>query len=330
MKSWLAIALLTVGTGCSLLHRKPSPKKNAPPTAQATPPAHHSAPTPEAKPGLDGSLSRRPPTLAPDVSFFAMGTAWAIYLGPGEDRSARASVRNATLREVALLEKTFSEWAKNSELRKHERAGLTKPQVASTSFLQGLLLAKDAYALTDGIFDITIGGVMLAKLKEPAGYDKLVIQGDKFSFTKDPKRLTFGGLIKGAAVSRVAAVLWRAGFRNFLIDAGGGNLAAAGSYRGESWLAETISDGVVVDTPQWVARSNSKQGHRQHIFDPQAPNRSIERTSVVLCRASTDPDLWFREGGLTDAFTKALIIRPDLRNLPQGCESRVSQSLAEK
>ena len=116
------------------------------------------------------------------------------------------------------------------------------------------------------------------------------------------------------------------GLRNFRIDAGGGNLAFAGNFYGDIWpelQARHVKGDIV-----FLSRSNSKQGDRQHIIDPSKPKRLLKsKDEVYCCYSYSEKRDWVEESAIADAFSKAQIINPNVGQLPQTCQSWVSQNL---
>lgn len=257
-----------------------------------------------------------------EITFSSMGTVWIIQISDRKSINLQ-SLQRALMEEALLFDRTFSDWMKDSELRKLERSGLTQKQIPSALFMRGLKLAVENYQISEGRFDITVGAVIWKALENPVGLSQLVIEGNAFHFNQDPKRLTFNGFIKGSATGAMAERLRAAGLRNFMINGGGGNYVAMGTRAGENWISEQASF-----SPRemiFVSHSNSQQDATQHVIDPAHPNQKIERQATVICRASAKPQSWFREAGIADALSTALLINADLKNLPENCHSTQSQ-----
>ena len=302
---WRLATLLALGlVSCARLKKRPEAESAVPPPVATPKPAVRSGVIP--------------------ITFSSMGTVWTIHIA--KRGSINEALLQQSLMEEALeVDRTFSDWMQDSELRKMERAGLTEQQLPSPLFMRGLLLARDVYKMTDRTFDITVGAVIWKKRENPVGMDKLVIQGKAFRFTEDPKRLTFGGLIKGSATGLMAARLREAGIKNFVIDAGGGNLAALGRSSEGPWLPE--QDNFESNSLVFVSNSNSYQKNdMQHVINPLEPTQKIDRSIQVVCKASDQTRKWFREGGIADALSTALLVKPDLKNIPDNCLANMRQS----
>jgi hypothetical protein len=263
------------------------------------------------------------------IKFTSMGTIWTIQWGDTEDVEVQKPLlRDTLMTDAYLYDTTFSDWMSDSELRKLEKRGLNKTQEPTPLFMQGLRLSRRAFLMSDKAFDITIGAVLWKAASEAVGMEELEIEGRKFRFKKDPKRLTFGGIAKGMLTGAMALKLWDAGLRNFRVDGGGGNVALAGDDFGEAWPELREAGKVYVKGDLlFVSRSAPLQKSRQHILDPSAPRSKIKRQAEVVCAVNArERDKWIDEGGLTDALSTALVIRPDLRDLPLTCQSNISQS----
>ncbi|MBS1983768.1 MAG: FAD:protein FMN transferase [Bdellovibrionales bacterium] len=239
-----------------------------------------------------------------------MGTVWTLDFVANDRSVDTRTLQDALMREALAVDRTFSEWSEDSELRQLEKAKLTRANIkASPLFIRGLRLAQDAWNLSDGAFDITVGAVVWKAAAQPVGLGELVWKGDTFSFRKDPLRLTFAGIIKGAAVGELAAKIYKSGVKRFTLSAGGGNVAVAGPTHIE-----------------FISRSQSDQHGEQHVFDPSAPTRKLERSTEVTCTSSYNaPETWFHMSGIADALSTALIVKPQLDKLPQNCQANLKQ-----
>lgn|GEM_PF-1217611 len=286
-----------------------------------------------------GEMTAVKPESDPDASsrrmvWAAMGTVWTLdYLAPPEfPFSATAEVEESVREVVYRYDMVFSDWAEDSELRRIERRGLTRWQEPSGLFLEGLRYAKDAWDATGGAFDITIGAVQWKAARRSVGMDKVRIQGQRFRFVKDPRRLTFGGIAKGMAVGAVAMELLSRGVRDFRIDAGGGNLALVGFADGksDSWPeAQTykLRDGKVWHVSRSSAKAhrdspddfdpNGKEVATQHIWDPKDVTRALHARDVVICGAAAKESQQ-RAGAFADVYSKAVLIRGTFR-VPKEC-----------
>lgn len=292
----------------------------------------HRAASSEARPDPTGHVleSRR-------VVWAAMGTVWTLdYTAPRSIGFTDTAELEETARELVYeYDIAFSDWDEESELRRLETRDLTRWQEPSELFLRGLKYSQEAFVQTNGAFDITIGAVQWKALKKPVGTDKLRIEGRRFRFTKNPKRLTFGGIAKGMAVGAVVSGLLSKGLHDFRLDAGGGNLALAGFRDGQSepWpeaAAYHLPDGQVWHisrsrtlAPRDTGDDFDFEGHvreTQHIWDPHNVNRHLSAQVVIVCGDPLDL-AQERPAAFADVFSKVALVKPKF-TMPAGCSRR--------
>lgn len=248
-----------------------------------------------------------------DWEFVSMGTVWKV--------SAQTSKKldyNKTERELSQIlfsyDMTFSDWNKESELRKLESLGLTSWKTPSPLFLKGLRYSQKIFKQTAGTFDITVGCKVWKVCDKAVGLDQLHMDGKKFQFKKDPKRLTFGGNIKGMAVGALAWYLYSHKIKSFYINAGGGNLAV----RGHEWQKQVPYLKRVTKQTLFISHSYPLQKNQRHIFDPKKESSSKKQVSLS-CRVEPEKEenfLW--QGATSDAWSTALSLNSKL-NLPENC-----------
>jgi thiamine biosynthesis lipoprotein len=227
----------------------------------------------------------------------------------------------AGFQEVRRLEQLLSTWIKTSELSGVNAAAGRNPITVSSETLELLMRAVEIGELTDGAFDITVGpAVQLWKVTEAARVPtkmELAIAAqyvDYHLLRLDPKTRTvflekpgmqidIGGIGKGYAAERAAAVMRNAG-------ATGGLIAVAGDFRifgrradGTSWpigiqhprrsgavLAILESVDEAVSTSGDYERFFFKDGIRyHHILDPRTlqPARRCQSVTIVASDATT-------------------------------------------
>ncbi len=256
---------------------------------------------------------RLAPQVSPqrqEASFLAMGTKWHVSMSGVPAKRDFVLLKDKLVSFALHYEMVFSDWSEESELRRLEKAGLSKTQSPSELFFEGLLLAQEAYGETGGVFDITVGAVQWKALPEAVGLASLQTNTEKktFRFEKDPRRLTFNGLVKGMALGEMASYLISENVRMFTIDAGGGN------------LVERLSDGSL----RFVSRSRvyraGTEGER-HVWHPRDA-RYARESSEISCRVDDKSrSVLIRWGALNDAFSTARLVSVDWQ-LPPICEER--------
>ena len=237
------------------------------------------------------------------------------------DDTARANAAaEQAASEFDRLEALLSVWKPGSDVvRLNESAGTGPIRVDPDTFAV-LELARDAGNRTNGKFDVTFGALAdiwkfdhdqdnvvperaaIARRLPFVDYTGIELhRGDQAAFiTRPGVRVHLGGIGKGYAIDRAVELLRRAGFVDFLLQAGG-DLYASGSNNGPAWklgIADPRGDhaafaavevrDATFSTSGDYERFFIKDGVRyHHLIDPDSgePARGCRSVTIVASRA---------------------------------------------
>jgi hypothetical protein len=250
-------------------------------------------------------------------SFASMGTVWQIEARFPFLEQESVVVADRLTQIVLEYEITFSDWIDESELRRLEKQNLLNGHQASALFIRALLYSDEVHRLSKGAFNPAVGALMWKKAeKVPQWNVEIDPVAKRFRFFVDPIRLSFGGIVKGMAVGALAEAVLALGAKDFVITAGGGNLAG---YRQP---IPAHSKNIVYDeSAVWfLSRSRTKlpfDSTENHIFDPRTSFAILEKQVQVLCLNSNEKNLP-KLGAMNDAYSTALLVK--YFDLPEGCK----------
>jgi thiamine biosynthesis lipoprotein len=270
-----------------------------------------------------GACSPAPPPQARLVerSRMAMGSMLRIAVWTTGEPAAVTAIEHA-FREVDRLESLLTVWKDDSDVSRLNKAAGMAPVKLDPDTLRVLEAAQEGGELTRGKFDITFGAladiwrfdhdqdnvVPDRRLIESrlTRVDYRAVQVDRTAgtahITRPGVRVHLGGIGKGYAVDRAAALLRAVGFTNFLIQSGG-DLYVAGRNGAEPWklgIADPrgdhkpfatveLGDGTFSTSGDYE-RSFMKDGVRyHHLLDPDfgEPARGCRSVTIVANRATT-------------------------------------------
>jgi thiamine biosynthesis lipoprotein len=268
---------------------------------------------------LTACAAEPPAARMVERSRMAMGSTLRLAAWTTDEAAAVATF-DQVFREFDRLEALLSVWKDGSDVvRMNKNAGVM-PVPVSQDTITVLREAAEASVLTRGKFDITFGALsdiwrfdhdqdnivpdrQLIEIRLPRiDYRAVQIDGTaRTAFISRPNvTVHLGGIGKGYAVDRAAAILKQRGFADFLIQSGG-DLYVAGTNGGTPWklaIADPrgahepfatlqIGDGTFSTSGDYE-RSFMKDGKRyHHLIDPDfgEPAMGCRSVTIVTNRA---------------------------------------------
>jgi FAD:protein FMN transferase len=242
----------------------------------------------------------------------AMGATFSV-MASGPDRGKLEAAIRQALAEAQRLDRLLSNYLPGSEWSQVNRRAAHE-QVRVSPELFALLEACVRYSReSEGSFDITVGPLMKAwgfyqgsghlpppdtvrETMKVVGYRHLILdpRAGTVHFDAEGVELDPGGIGKGYAVDRMAAILKRAGVQSALINAGGSSLYAIGNWPVElSGLTLLLQD-ESVSTSGTAEKFFIADGQRySHIMDPRSgfPAQGMLQVSVISPRC-IDSEAW--------------------------------------
>ena len=250
----------------------------------------------------------------------SMGSEVHLTAWTADERAATAAF-DTVFDEFDRLDALMSVWKEGSDIEKLNRAAGDKAVPVSADVREVLNMARQASEWTDGKFDVTFGALSgLWKFDHdldgniPARADVLlrlplidylkleVDQAKGTAFLKQKgMRAHLGGIGKGYAVDRAAAIMRGRGINDFMIQSGG-DLYVAGRRGDRPWragiqdprgpagsifAAMDLSDSAFSTSGDYE-RFFMKDGRRyHHIIDPDLgePARGSRSVTIVTPRA---------------------------------------------
>lgn len=175
-----------------------------------------------------------------DGQYAAMGTTITFKIWTDRETQAKAAMLDA-LAEIQRIEAMMTTWKDDSEVSKINAAAGDGPVVVSPELIEVLQGARKIHDESDGVFDVTYYGLkglwhfdQDAKNEIPSEADveaRLpLVDGSKVEIDESkhtvrlPKKgmaINLGGIAKGYAVDKAAAVLAKNGFVDVVVQAGG-------------------------------------------------------------------------------------------------------------
>jgi thiamine biosynthesis lipoprotein len=250
----------------------------------------------------------------------AMGSELRVGLWTPDEAGAEAAC-DAVFAEFDRLDGLMSVWREGSDVRRINEAAGVRPVPAAPEVREVLRTARQAGEWTGGKFDVTFGA--LADLwkfdhdqddRVPAPeavrarlplVDYTAVEVDDRAGTvflaRKGMRIHLGGIGKGYAVDRAAAILRARGFHDFVIQSGG-DLYAAGRRGdrpwqlgindprgpgGQSFATVELSDRTLSTSGDYE-RFFVKDGRRyHHLLDPDTGEsaRGCRSVSIVATSA---------------------------------------------
>ena len=262
-----------------------------------------------------------PPRPQPiERSRIAMGSQLRLVAWTSDEAAAVETFEHV-FREFDRLEALLSVWKDDSDVVRLNRAAGVAPVAVSRETLEVLDAAHEAGVLTGGKFDLTFGALadiwkfdhdqdnaipsraaIDARLPLVDFEAVVTDRGAGTAFIRTPgMRVHLGGIGKGYAVDRAAAMLKQRGFADFMIQSGG-DLYVAGTNGGRPWtlaIADPrgshepfatlqLGDGTFSTSGDYE-RSFVKDGVRyHHLIDPDRgePARGCRSVTIVTNRAT--------------------------------------------
>lgn len=257
-----------------------------------------------------------------ETTFFAMDTVIQFQAGGTQEDLATARSELERLERLLSVEGTDSEVA-----RLNEAEGGTLSQEAAALLSRALDISRD----TGGAYDCTIEPVMdlwgwyggspavpdaaaLAQALELVDSGGVTVQGGAVTFAKSGMGVDLGGIAKGYAAERAAAVLEAAGVTSACLSLGGNIRVMGTKPDGSSWtigvadpedpadylLTLSVSDCAVV-TSGGYHRYFEENGQRwHHILDPDTGYSADSGLASVTIVS--------RDDTLADALSTALFV----------------------
>jgi len=271
---------------------------------------------------LMAAACAEPPSATPrpvERSRLAMGSQLRLSAWTTDEPKALETFEHV-FREFDRLEALLSVWKDGSDVVRMNRNAGVSPVAVSQDTINVLREAADASALTGGKFDITFGALsdiwrfdhdqdnvvpdrqLIEARLTRIDYRAVQVDGTaRTAFISRPNmRVHLGGIGKGYAIDRAAALLKQRGVTDFLIQAGG-DLYVAGTNGGTPWTL-AIADprgshdpfatlqiaGGTFSTSGDYERAFIKDGVRyHHLIDPDfgEPARGCRSVTIVANRA---------------------------------------------
>ncbi len=260
-----------------------------------------------------------------------MGTEVTITVVAPSAEAGGAAV-DAALAEIRRLDAMMSLYQEASELTRVNQEAGKRPVPVSPEMIEVADLAKWVSERSTGAFDVTVGPLVvlwqmklregttptsaeIAGVRKSVGYHKVVI--DKKASTLFLRQqgmiMDFGGIAKGYAADRAAAVLRQAGIRNALV-AIAGDIRAMGRRADDTpWRIGVqhprepdqtltvleLSDQSISTSGDYERFTILRKKRYHHIIDPRTgrPSSGMESVTIV-------GDL----GAVIDPLTTALFI----------------------
>jgi thiamine biosynthesis lipoprotein len=250
-----------------------------------------------------------------------------------DEAKIRAAMQKAHA-EIVRVEDLMTSWRDTSEIGK-VNLGVGHAVAVSPETFEVLQKSKWAGDVSEGVFDITfhaLGDIwkfgdaaeanpklpdpkLVAEKRKLVDYRKVKLDEKNHTVTLPPKmRIDLGGIAKGYAVDKAAAVLKAAGLTNFLAQAGGDLYGAGRKPDGSPWVSgiqdprgahgqffATIElTDHAFSTAGDYARAFFVDGKRyHHIIDPRTGY------PATACRSVT---LWAPDAFTADAVDDAVFI----------------------
>ncbi len=222
-------------------------------------------PAPAAAPPKD--TARLPPVPAPSTaaeppappelvhverSTEMMGTIIKIFV-VGEPEEKAGPAIEAAFTEMRRLESVLSEWRPDSEISQINAAAGLHPVKVGPDTLANIKVSNETSVWSDGAFDLSWAvlhdlytfrpgeervptAAELAERLPLIDYKRIRVDEKKQTVFLEKKgmRLGTGGIAKGYALDRAAAILQRAGLQNYMIF-GGGQVLVHGKKGERNW-----------------------------------------------------------------------------------------------
>jgi FAD:protein FMN transferase len=266
---------------------------------------------------------------------FVFGTRVEVVSFGAPDAQAQAAIASV-LREFDRLHRDFHAW-QPSPLTTLNQALASGETPTVNAEMAGLLATSRSYAeRSDYLFDPAIGGLIqlwgfhsdsyVPRLPDPQALQQwlsnrpsmadLNLSGNTVSSRNPAVRIDLGGIAKGYALDRAAAILHAAGVHNALINIGG-NVMALGSKGKHPWTVGiqdprgsgaiatlALYDGEAIGTSGDYQRFFELDGQRySHLLDPRT-GRPATQTQAVTVLITPRP----KAGLLSDVTSKPVFL----------------------
>ena len=276
--------------------------------------------------GALGSLRAEAPKLERfESQAQVMGTTFRVA-AYGENKRRVANVVYSAFDEARRLDRMLSNYREDSELSRINRTAGGRDVKTSAEMAEFLNRCLAYSRETEGAFDITVGRLMetwgffkgsgelpseraINRALEQVGYRQMQLSGRTVRFLRPGLQLDPGGVGKGYAAERMAAVMRKYGLQSAMIGAGDSTLYAIGAPPDEprGWKAEIRSpDNVdnVIETIYLRDESLSTSGSYEkfftadgvrysHIMDPRTGRPARGTASVsVRAKSALDSEVW--------------------------------------
>jgi thiamine biosynthesis lipoprotein len=257
-----------------------------------------------------------------EQSRLAMGSALRVSVWT-EDQAGAARAIEQVFGEFERIEAALSVWRPESDVQRLNAAAGRGPVPVGADTMVVLAVAAEASRLTGGKFDVTFGALSdvwrfdhdqdnriptsdeIAARLPLIDYTsvRLDATAGTAEITRTGVRVHLGGIGKGYAVDRGAALLRRGGFGDFLIQAGG-DLYAAGRRGDRPWRVGLYdprgSDGATFARIDLADETFSTSGDYErffihdgvryhHLLDPDTgqPARACRSVTILARNALT-------------------------------------------
>jgi len=254
----------------------------------------------------------------------AMGTFVTVWFWTDKEADA-AKAAESIFKEMKRLDAQMTTWTPDSEVSKVNAAAGKKPVAVSSETFDVIERAQGVAKKSGGVFDISVGAFkglwrfdedMNGSLPDPKdvkarlaliGYKDIVL--DKKKKTVFLKRkgmsITLGGIAKGYAVDKCVALLKKAGFNDFMVQAGG-DMYISGKKGNDPWVVgikdprgTDLFAGMPIENHSFSTsgdyeRGFVKEGVRyHHILDPRdgQPARA-SRSVTIRAKDAFTADAW--------------------------------------